>query len=295
MKVASWNVNSIRVRQERLLGWLQSRAPDVVCLQEIKALDAQFPSAALRELGYESAVFGQKTYNGVAILSRLPMTDVARGFVGEGAGAPLEAEVGDLPLFSGPPSVEPAPVPAAPHEEPPANTPPEAAIEARLLAATIGGIRVHSVYVPNGRTIDSESYAHKLRWLGRLGEHLDRLEQSQPLLLCGDFNVAPDERDLYNAGAFSQDVIFHQDVRNAFAKLVGRGLTDTFRLFEKESGHYSWWDYRMLGFAKNRGLRIDLILASADLVPRIAGAGIDREARKGKLPSDHAPIWVEVS
>ena len=277
MKIASWNINSIRVRQERLLEWLADRAPDVLCLQEIKALEAQFPSAAFRELGYESAVFGQKTYNGVAILSRLPMTDVARGFAGE-------AEV----------RREPAPEAAV--DQP--SLFPEAlageAVEARLLGATIGGLRIHSVYVPNGRTIDSESYAHKLRWLGRLGEHLDRIERTQPLLLCGDFNVAPEERDLYNPAAFGQDVIFHQDVRDAYARLVGRDLVDTFRLFQQEPGHFSWWDYRMLAFPKNRGLRIDLILASADLVPRISAAGIDREARKGKLPSDHAPIWVDV-
>ena len=290
MKIASWNINSVRMRQARLVEWLQSRTPDVVCLQEIKALETQFPSAALKELGYESAVFGQKTYNGVAILSRLPMTDVARGFAGEEVPeAPKAAPVGDLPLFA-----EPPPPGSESASGPSEGADVAPAVEARLVAATIGGIRVHSVYVPNGRTIASESYAHKLRWLGRLGEHLDRLERSQPLLLCGDFNVAPDERDLYNADAFSQDVIFHQDVRNAFAKLVGRGLVDTFRLFQKDAGHFSWWDYRMLGFAKNRGLRIDLILASADLVPRVKAAGIDREARKGKLPSDHAPIWVEV-
>ncbi len=294
------------MRQERLVEWLKSRAPDVLCLQETKAQEAQFPSELFRELGYESAVFGQKTYNGVAILSRLPMTDVARGFV-QSAPAPEG------------PALEPEPTPQAsldfggsPEERPSVSSPPprEArgrieegglelvpvapASEARLLAATIAGVRIHSVYVPNGRTINSESYAHKLRWLGQLGEHLDRLERSQPLLLCGDFNVAPDERDLYNAAAFGQDVIFHQEVRNAYATLTGRGLVDTFRLFREEPGHFSWWDYRMLGFAKNRGLRIDLILASADLVPRISAAGIDREARKGKLPSDHAPIWVEL-
>jgi exodeoxyribonuclease-3 len=268
MRIASWNINSVRMRQERLLEWLRDRRPDVVCLQEIKALEEQFPSAAFRELGYDSAVFGQKTYNGVAILSRYAMREVGRGLLDGGAegGAPQESggETGTGP-------------------------------EARLLAVTVGDLRVHSVYVPNGRTISSESYAHKLRWLGRLGEHLDRLERGRPLLLCGDFNVAPDERDLYNPAAFGQDVIFHQDVRNAFARILGRGLIDTFRLFQEEAGHFSWWDYRMLAFPKNRGLRIDLILASADLVPRVTAAGIDREARKGKLPSDHAPIWVEVS
>jgi len=283
VKIASWNINSIRVRQERLLEWLADRAPDVLCLQEIKALEAQFPSAAFRELGYESAVFGQKTYNGVAILSRLPMTEVARGFAGE---------VGNPPPYPPPRSVGEDQIQDQPSffPEPQADE----GVEARLLAATVGGLRIHSVYVPNGRTIDSESYAHKLRWLGRLGEHLDRIERTRPLLLCGDFNVAPEERDLYNPAAFGQDVIFHQDVREAYARLVGRDLVDTFRLFQQEPGHFSWWDYRMLAFPKNRGLRIDLILASADLVPRITAAGIDRAARKGKLPSDHAPIWVEV-
>jgi exodeoxyribonuclease III len=284
MKIASWNINSIRVRQPRLLEWLASRAPDVVCLQEIKAVEAQFPSQAFRELGYESAVFGQKTYNGVAILSRLPMTDIARGFLGE-------------------------PEPQAPPETPPTfeltaevSTEPEGEgasaarppVEARLLAATIAGLRIHSIYVPNGRTISSESYAHKIRWLGRLGQHLDQLERQQPILLCGDFNVAPDERDLYNPAAFGQDVIFHQDVRNAYAQIVGRGLVDTLRLFRDEAGLFSWWDYRMLAFPKNRGLRIDLILATQDAAKRCTAAGIDREARKGALPSDHAPIWVEL-
>ena len=250
LKVASWNVNSVRVRAERIVEWLRTHSPDVLCLQEIKTLEAHFPYAAFHALGYTAAVFGQKTYNGVAILSRLPMTELSPGFMGE---------------------------PADP--------------EARLLAATIAGVRVHSVYVPNGQSLTSDRYAHKLRWLGRLGEHFDRRERDQPLLFCGDFNVAPDERDLYDPAAFGEDVVFHVDVRNAYARLVGpRGLVDTFRLFHPETGHFSWWDYRQLGFAKGRGLRIDLILATEDLAKCCTSASIDREARKGTQPSDHAPV-----
>ncbi len=252
MKVASWNVNSVRMRVERLQAWLQAQQPDVLCLQELKTVDAQFPTEAFTSLGYQAAIHGQKTYNGVAILSRLPMTDVARGFAGEG------------------------------------ETP-----EARLIAATIAGVRVHSVYVPNGGTVESERYAHKLAWLGRLGAYLDRVPRSPPRLLCGDFNVAPDEKDLYNPTAFDHDVIFHVDVRRAYAAVVERGLRDTFRLHHPEPGHYSWWDYRMLGFPKNRGLRIDLILADETLARCCLSASIDREARKGKQPSDHAPILAE--
>ena len=252
MKVASWNVNSIRVRVEQVAAWLQSHQPDVLCLQELKTVEEKFPREVFSALGYEAAIFGQKTYNGVAILSRFPMTDVARGF-------------GD--------SADDA--------------------EARLVAATIDGVRIHSVYVPNGQTIFSDRYPHKLRWLARLRAHAEARDPQARWLLCGDFNVAPDERDLYNPAAFGNDVIFHSDVRQAYAELVAGGLTDTFRLHHPETGHFSWWDYRMLALAKNRGLRIDLILADAAMAACCTAASIDREARKGPQPSDHAPILAE--
>jgi exodeoxyribonuclease-3 len=256
MRIASWNVNSIRARVDAAVAWVAANRPDVLCLQELKIVDEHFPHAPFAALGYEAAVFGQKTYNGVAILARQPMAEVTRGFANLG-------------------NVETSP-------------------EARIIAATVQGVRIHSVYVPNGQTIQSDRYAHKLKWLAQLTTHVQAGDHSIPWLLCGDFNVAPEERDLYNAVAFENDVIFHRDVRQAYATLIQTGLVDTFRLHHPEPGHFSWWDYRMLAVQKNRGLRIDLMLADRALVPSVVATGIDREARKGPLPSDHAPIWVEL-
>jgi exodeoxyribonuclease-3 len=255
MKVASWNVNSIRARQERVLAWLDLRRPDVVCLQETKILDEHFPVEAYRELGYESSFFGQKSYNGVALLSRYPIEDVRRGLTGP---------VSD---------------------------------EARVLAARIQGIRVISVYVPNGESLQSDKYAFKLRFFaaltGQLAQTLSSEVAHEPLLICGDFNVAPEARDVHNPTAFENDVMFHVAARQALQGLFATGLVDTFRIHHPEPASYSWWDYRMLAFPKNRGARIDLILATPDLASRCRAAYIDRDARKGKLPSDHAPVVAE--
>ncbi len=254
MKVASWNVNSIRARQSRVLAWLDRQRPDVLCLQETKILDEHFPADAYRELGYETSFFGQKSYNGVALLSRHPMEDIRRGLTG--------------PISD----------------------------EARVLAARIQGVRILSVYVPNGESLQSDKYALKLRFLAGLQAQLSEVLASttrEPLLLCGDFNVAPEPRDVPNPAAFENDVLFHVAVRQALQGLLTSGLVDTFRLFHPEPGAYSWWDYRMLAFPKNRGVRIDLILATPDLAARCRAAYIDREERKGKLPSDHAPVVAE--
>jgi exodeoxyribonuclease III len=255
VKVASWNVNSIRARQERVLAWLQKQRPDVLCLQETKILDEQFPAEAYRELGYESCFFGQKSYNGVAILSRHPIEDVRRGLIG--------------PVTD----------------------------DARVLAARIQGVRILSVYVPNGESLQSDKYAFKLRFYASLTGQLVQARESiaarEPLLLCGDFNVAPEAADVYDPRAFENDVMFHVAARQALKGLVDTGLVDTYRLHHPEPGAYSWWDYRMLGFPKNRGARIDLILATADLAARCRAASIDRDERKGKLPSDHAPVLAE--
>jgi len=255
MKIASWNVNSIRARQERVLAWLGQHRPDVLCMQETKILDEHFPAEAYRALGYESAFFGQKSYNGVALLSRHPMEDVRRGVTG--------------PISD----------------------------DARVVTARIQGVRVISVYVPNGDSLQSDKYAFKLRFYaslqGQLAEVLAPTALQEPLLICGDFNVAPEARDVYDPVAFENDVMFHVAVRQALRGLFDAGLVDTFRLFHPEPGAYSWWDYRMLGFPKNRGARIDLILATPDLAARCRAAYIDRDARKGKLPSDHAPVVAE--
>jgi len=258
MKVATWNVNSVRARRERLLRWLAANQPDVLCLQEIKVTEADFPSMELKALGYHAAVFGQKTYNGVAILSRREPLEVERGF-GDGLDDP----------------------------------------QARLIAARIPDAvgrdaRVVSVYVPNGQEVGSDRWRYKLEWMRRLRAWLDRrVSPTDPLVVCGDFNVAPEPRDVYDPAAWEPTVLFHPEARAALRQVCAWGLADTLRLRHEETGLYSWWDYRMLGFPKNRGLRIDLILASEPLARRCVAASIDRQERKGQQPSDHAPVVAE--
>jgi exodeoxyribonuclease-3 len=253
VRIATWNVNSVKAREERLLAYLTQRAPDVLCLQELKVEDAKFPLEACRGLGYEAAVFGQRTYNGVAILSRTPLLDVQRGF----------DDGGDDP-------------------------------QARCIAATTAGVRVMSVYVPNGQAVGSEKFAYKLRWLERLGRHLDAaLAADPPAALCGDLNVAPEAIDVHDPGAWEGQVLVSPPEREALARAVHPRLVDVVRHLNPQGGLYSWWDYRQLAFPKNHGLRIDHIFASPSLAARATAAGVDRDARKGKLPSDHAPVWAE--
>ena len=250
MKVTTWNVNSIRSRLERLLRWLEKTRPDVVCLQELKATDEAFPYEVIQEAGYQAVVLGQKTYNGVAILARDEPTDVERG-------------LGDDEEDS----------------------------QARLVAADVAGVRIISAYVPNGQTVGSEKYAYKLAWMGRLRRYLeDRHRPTEPMVLCGDFNVALDDLDVANPEKWAGSVLCHPASRDAFEQVRQWGLTDVFRQHHPEGGIYSWWDYRMLAFPKNDGLRIDHILATQPLAKRCTGAEIDRDERKGQKPSDHAPV-----
>ncbi len=255
MKLASWNVNSIRARQERLLRWLERAKPDVVCLQELKAPDAEFPAEALRAAGWYAAVHGQRTYNGVAILARAPLEGVEVG-LGDGVDDP----------------------------------------QARFVAADVSGIRVASVYVPNGAEVGSEKWAYKLEWLGRLRAWLERTaDPRRPLALCGDWNVAPDDLDVAHPDAWRESVLFHAEARAALARVMEWGLVDSFRRRHPDLRAYSWWDYRQLAFPKNEGLRIDHVLVTEPLAARLVDAGIDRDERKGKQPSDHAPVWVDLS
>jgi exodeoxyribonuclease-3 len=255
MKLACWNVNSVRARLPRLLAWLEAEQPDVVCLQELKVEDADFPRLELEALGYRAVVHGKRTYNGVGILARSEPRDVVRG-LGDGVDDP----------------------------------------QARLIAATVDGVRVVCVYVPNGSEVGSDKWDYKRAWLGRLRQWLDRHAEAQaPLALCGDFNVAPEARDVHDPAAWEPSVLFHPEARAALAHVTGFGLRDTLRLHHADAGLYSWWDYRMLAFPKNRGLRIDLILATQPLAARCTAAGIHREQRKGQQPSDHAPIWAQFS
>jgi exodeoxyribonuclease-3 len=252
LKLASWNVNSIRIRSDRLMRWLEAQRPDVLCLQELKATEAQFPFEALRAAGYEAAVSGQKAYNGVAILVRrgVPIEDVRLG---------LDDGVDDD--------------------------------AARLVSAQVLGVRVVTVYVPNGQVVGSDKYAYKLEWFRRLRLYLERHHRtSEPLVLCGDFNVAPETRDVERPQQWEPSVLFHADVRAALRQVTDWGLADSFRLHHKEGGFYSWWDYRKLSFPKNDGLRLDLILTTDPLTRRCTETSIDRNERKGKLASDHAPV-----
>jgi exodeoxyribonuclease III len=249
VKIATWNVNSIRSRLDRLLAWLQRTQPDVACLQELKATDEAFPYEPIQQAGYHATVFGQKTYNGVAILSRAEPANMQRGMSG----------------FDDP--------------------------AARFLTAEIDGTWIASIYVPNGQVVGSEKYAYKLRWMRRLREHLE--SQFQPLdrvVLCGDFNAARDELDVAHPAQWANGVLFHEEVREHLEHLLAWGLVDVLRKHHPDGGVYSWWDYRMLAFPKNDGLRLDYILATEPLASRCTGSGIDREERKGEKPSDHAPV-----
>lgn len=251
MKIVTWNVNSVRARLDRLLSWLQSAAPDVVCLQEIKCVDDQFPLLEVNAAGYQAAVFGQKTYNGVAILARQAPTQVLRGLADE------------------------------PEDD------------ARVLAATVGGVRIVNVYAPNGQSVDSPAYAYKLRWYERLRRYLDHHHRpSEPLVVCGDFNVAPEPIDTYDPKLWEGQTLFTLPEREAFGQLLAFGLCDTFRQLHPEPGRYTWWDYRGGNFHKNLGLRIDHLLATAPVVERLAEVEVEREMRKGPQPSDHAPLWL---
>jgi exodeoxyribonuclease-3 len=252
MHVATWNVNSIRAREARVLAWIEATKPDVLCLQELKVVDAKFPREAVEALGYHVETHGQPTYNGVAILSREPLVDVERGF-------------GD--------------------DEPDEH--------ARFIAASTFGTRVMCAYVPNGQSPDSPKFQYKLRWLERLDAYLDRrVEPSAPALLAGDFNVAPADLDVYDPAAWEGHVLCTPEERAALARVMQGRLIDVVRRVHPDERIFSWWDYRQLGFPKNRGLRIDHIVATPPLAERVGDAGVDREARKGKQPSDHAPVWA---
>ena len=255
MLVATWNVNSLVTRKERFLAWLADREPDVVCLQELKGVDEKFPHDEIREAGYRAAVYGQKTYNGVAVLAREELADVERGF-GDG--------VDDH--------------------------------QARLIAATVAGVRILSAYIPNGSVVGSEKYEYKKEWLERLKGFIERRElHSKPVLLCGDFNIAPETQDASRPEEWEGSVLLNSEMSAVFKGLLALGFVDTFRLHQPAGNFNSWWDYRQLAFPKNNGLRIDHILASPEMARRCTASRIDREARKGKKPSDHAPVFAEFS
>lgn len=254
MKIAAWNVNSLKIRLPHLLDWLAAEQPDVLCLQETKLEDNNFPRAEIEAAGYQVAFSGQKTYNGVALLARSAIEDVVCG---------------------------------NPHFEDE---------QKRLIAGTVGGVRVVCAYVPNGQALDSDKYHYKLKWLAALQRWLtDEITAHPQLALCGDYNIAPDDRDVHDPKAWAGQILCSDGERAAFRRLLDLGLADSFRLFEQPEKSFSWWDYRMLGFQKNLGLRIDHILLSSPLAARCIAAGIDRAPRKRERPSDHAPVWAQLA
>ncbi len=254
MKIATWNVNSLKVRLPQLLDWLAQRQPDVVCLQETKLEDHNFPVKELQAAGYEATFSGQRTYNGVAILSRTPQADVSMG----------------IPGFS---------------DE-----------QKRVLASTVDGIRVVCLYVPNGQAVGSDKYQYKLAWLAALREWLRReLARHPRLALLGDFNIAPEPQDVHDPELWAGQVLFSEPERAAFRELLALGFKDAFRLFQQPEQSFTWWDYRMMAFRRNRGLRIDHILLSEPLAARCTACSIDRDVRRLTRPSDHAPVIAELT
>jgi exodeoxyribonuclease III len=250
MKVVTWNVNSVRARHDRLVAWVGANQPDVLCLQETKIETDLFPRASLEALGYQIAHVGQRSYNGVAIASRTPLSDVVAGMA-DGVDDP----------------------------------------QARFLAATVRGVRVLSLYTPNGEAIGSDKYAYKLAWLGRLRAWLAaHADPATPVLLCGDFNVAPDDLDVHDPVAWAGAIHCSEPERAALRDVTGWGLIDTHRKHHPDGRLYSWWDYRGVSFFKDRGLRIDHIFATAPFADACRSCDIDREARKGQNASDHAPV-----
>jgi exodeoxyribonuclease-3 len=253
MKLASWNVNSLKVRLPHLLDWLAAQSPDIVCLQEIKLEDDKFPQTELKAAGYRCAWSGQKTYNGVAILSRAALAEVATG------------------------------VPAFPDEQ------------KRLIAVTIGSVRVVCAYVPNGQAIDSEKYEYKLKWLEAFRLWLTEELKNRPrLAVVGDFNIAPADEDVHDPRAWEGQVLCSPKEREAFQKLLALGLKDSFRLFTQPERSFTWWDYRLNAFKRNLGLRIDHILLSPDLSRLCQACSIDVAPRRLERPSDHAPIVAQL-
>ena len=252
MKIATWNVNSVRVREPRLIAFLEREKPDVLCLQELKVVDDDFPAEAVRAAGYEAVTFGQKTYNGVGILAKT-------GLAIENVTTTFEDGVDDP--------------------------------QARVIAADVLGVRVVSIYVPNGGDVGSEKWAYKLSWLGRLREYASRrLDLGGKVAICGDINIAPETRDVAKPDRWKNSVLFHPDMTAAFEGLLSLGLVDTLRLTHEGEGPFTWWDYRMLAFPKGDGLRIDHIFASKSLAASCTGVRVDRDERKGAQPSDHAPV-----
>jgi exodeoxyribonuclease III len=254
VKIATWNVNSLAIRQQQVLDWLAQHQPDVLCMQETKLVDDKFPHEAFAAAGYAAQWHGQRTYNGVAMVSKVPVVDVLRN------------------------------IPDHPDEQ------------ARVITATVGGVRVVGAYMPNGQAVGSEKFAYKMAWLEALRKWIAvELKSYRQLVVVGDYNIAPEDRDVYDPIAWAGQILCSPQERAHFQALLDLGLHDSFRLFEQPPKSWSWWDYRMLAFRKNQGLRIDHILVSDALKSKVTSCVIDKAPRKNERPSDHAPVMVDLS
>jgi exodeoxyribonuclease-3 len=263
MRIASWNVNSVRTRLDQVVAWLQQEQPDVLCLQETKVDDPLFPHQAFAELGYSAAISGQKAYNGVALLSRRPLEDVQIGFA---ALLPGDGEAVELDQ------------------------------QKRLISASLDGLRILNLYVPNGSSLTSDKYAYKLNWLACLRRYLAMQEsQGEPLCMLGDFNIGPEDRDLPNPERQSGGIMASAAERQALLAVLGERLHDVFRVFEPDAGHWSWWDYRSGAWERDQGWRIDHIYLDGELLELATGCLIHKATRGNPQPSDHAPVVVNLA
>lgn len=254
MKIATWNVNSLKVRLPQVLDWLHDERPDVLALQETKTPDESFPAEAIEAAGYQARFSGQKTYNGVAVLSKAPASD----------------PVTDIPALEDP--------------------------QRRILAVTVNGVRIVNLYVVNGQEVGSEKFRYKLHWLEQVRAYLrTELAAHRHLVVLGDFNIAPEDRDVHDPELWREKILCSTPERDALKTLLEEGLVDVFRRFDQPDKSFTWWDYRAAAFRRNRGLRIDLILASRTLAEHCTGSAIDTAARKAERPSDHAPVYAEFS
>ncbi len=249
VRVVTWNVNSVRARMPRIEAWLAQHKPEIVCLQETKCRDEEFPHEPFEKLGYHVSIHGQRTYNGVAILSREPQEDVAKGMPDDEDGA-----------------------------------------DARVIAATVGGLRVLNVYVVNGKEVGDVKYAYKLDWLERLSRYVETFDMAGRVVLVGDFNITFDDRDVYDPERWRGKILCSEPERSALAKIMEPGLTDALRTFTEDAGIYTWWDFRTRGFLRDRGLRIDHVLCSPSALEVCTGVDVDKVERGGEKPSDHAPV-----
>jgi exodeoxyribonuclease-3 len=262
MRIATWNVNSVRTRLDQVVAWLEQERPDVLCLQETKVTDELFPREAFEALGYATVISGQKAYNGVAILSLLPLEDVRIGFEALLPNDPEAPGLGE---------------------------------QKRVISALIGGIRVLNLYVPNGSSLSSEKYTYKLEWLACLQRYLAAQEQQgDPLCMVGDFNIGPEARDIHDPDRLTGGIMASDPERAALQEALGERLSDVFRVFEPDSGHWSWWDYRTGAWDRDRGWRIDHIYLSEELMDCATGCVIHKATRGNEQPSDHAPVVVNL-